>query len=566
MGQIYRRTSRTVIHLGAPLNNGGIAFRALEVLSKLHDQVEAGSLAISDVGLKLYPELYDQVSAGNIKTPNIPEGFMQCFIALHDALVPLITELALAGFCLLPWFTRTWVLQVICSTLLPHRFTVTNERSMQEVSLCKNAIVVCGQNETAWEALAKGLTLHMIRRAPMPALNLTPYAHASILKFIALHKRARSQGQDFDLLSLLNNVRRFKATGDRDKVYGILSLTTSDLGIRPDYSISRDELYTNVAVAIINNSGNLDLLSVPHSPSLFRRRSLSWVPNWGDRLLFPRSLLECGKRNMITSTFKAFCASGEPVLSKIRITTSAVDGRTKPNFVIRGFVFDRVDSLSTLCPDATFSNLENDVLIKNYDGSINLWRCLASLPRWNVTVYRRCIVFLAALRSWRSFLKKNSFYLDSTDSEKRLYAPTGERLADAFVRIFTADTMLPGDNFRTTKLWRWMPSRQHGLWADSKYYGISTLESQSSGARCREATVICLGRRLGSTKNGYFGLLPAGTRKGDAIVLAEGGRVPLVLREVKSKKSWELVGDCYIHGIMYGEAFDSQKCGEMLMI
>ena len=71
-------------------------------------------------------------------------------------------------------------------------------------------------------------------------------------------------------------------------------------------------------------------------------------------------------------------------------------------------------------------------------------------------------------------------------------------------------------------------------------------------------------RRLVRTKKGYLGLAGDVVRVGDLVVLCEGGKLPLVVR--KAGQMQKLVGDCYIHGIMYGEAFEETKCQRMWIV
>ncbi|KAH8747096.1 hypothetical protein F5882DRAFT_231456, partial [Hyaloscypha sp. PMI_1271] len=58
-------------------------------------------------------------------------------------------------------------------------------------------------------------------------------------------------------------------------------------------------------------------------------------------------------------------------------------------------------------------------------------------------------------------------------------------------------------------------------------------------------------RRLIRTQNGYIGLAPRFVRQNDLIALMKGAKTPFILRP--SGRSWKLVGECYINGIMYGE-------------
>jgi len=71
-------------------------------------------------------------------------------------------------------------------------------------------------------------------------------------------------------------------------------------------------------------------------------------------------------------------------------------------------------------------------------------------------------------------------------------------------------------------------------------------------------TAVAFSKRLSNavlcfTTKGYVGLCPNGTVADDEICLLNGGRVPFVLRKGDGE-SYTLVGECYIHGIMHGEA------------
>lgn len=63
---------------------------------------------------------------------------------------------------------------------------------------------------------------------------------------------------------------------------------------------------------------------------------------------------------------------------------------------------------------------------------------------------------------------------------------------------------------------------------------------------------FCLGRRLIATSTGLLGLAPAATQTGDLVVVLLGAPVPHILR--KYEDHYTLVGECYVHGIMGGEA------------
>lgn len=70
-------------------------------------------------------------------------------------------------------------------------------------------------------------------------------------------------------------------------------------------------------------------------------------------------------------------------------------------------------------------------------------------------------------------------------------------------------------------------------------------------------------RRFAMTSRGYYGLVPAKATPGDQIAILKGANYPFVLRA--QGQSWKLVGECYVHGVMNGEAFDATACEEVLI-
>ena len=67
-------------------------------------------------------------------------------------------------------------------------------------------------------------------------------------------------------------------------------------------------------------------------------------------------------------------------------------------------------------------------------------------------------------------------------------------------------------------------------------------------------------RRLAVTISGHLGLVPIAARKGDLVFLFLGGNVPMVLRKTQVGK-YNLIGGCYLHGFMEGEAMEDLDSG-----
>jgi hypothetical protein len=59
---------------------------------------------------------------------------------------------------------------------------------------------------------------------------------------------------------------------------------------------------------------------------------------------------------------------------------------------------------------------------------------------------------------------------------------------------------------------------------------------------------------LCTTVKGFLAAVPCTTKVGDCIAILGGGNLPFVLRPT-GDNHYRLVGPCYVHGIMDGEAF-----------
>jgi hypothetical protein len=101
---------------------------------------------------------------------------------------------------------------------------------------------------------------------------------------------------------------------------------------------------------------------------------------------------------------------------------------------------------------------------------------------------------------------------------------------------------------------------------------LALLPSTYDGGVSRQFYSYCravVNRRLVRSKKGYIGLAPNEVQPGDRIYVVKWSRVPLILRPAASRyffrepslnahPLYELVGDAYVHGIMFGEAFSKK--------
>jgi hypothetical protein len=86
--------------------------------------------------------------------------------------------------------------------------------------------------------------------------------------------------------------------------------------------------------------------------------------------------------------------------------------------------------------------------------------------------------------------------------------------------------------------------------------------AETDNDMCVKMTHFCSGRQLMLTDRGYFGVVPKHAEVGDTVCCFLGAGVPYVLRHVGdcykgTEKSFKLIGESYVYGLMQGEAFES---------
>jgi hypothetical protein len=73
--------------------------------------------------------------------------------------------------------------------------------------------------------------------------------------------------------------------------------------------------------------------------------------------------------------------------------------------------------------------------------------------------------------------------------------------------------------------------------------------------------VLPFSRRLARTVRGLLCLVPLTAQVGDRVMIVKGCPTPLIMRRVlEEEDTFRLVGDTYVHGVMYGEHVATEVC------
>ncbi|KAI1076156.1 HET-domain-containing protein [Whalleya microplaca] len=401
------------------------------------------------------------------------------------------------------WFTRVWV--------------------VQELALAAHATALCGTSSISWTDLINAITAQ-------DHLNLYLADHVRNA-YVFILERARAEwcaGIRRSLLSVLFRYRILHSTDPRDKIFGLSVLTKAELAnvkaLQPDYNIDTAKLYTAVAKEILGHSSDLNILSVPRRLSGMGPPNLpSWVPDWTNtRLTAPLGLANYSDINDL-----AFATSGQ---SEAQFEFGGEDSTI---LGVQGHYVDRIAAVGT--------TMRIDSLPRSDFPGVRIPKCAFVLSEWSQV---------------------------AQISNKRPYV-TGELIRDAFVQTITTESSSESIETlraqldileRDATIARWFSALPKFLpeWLVDKVVYLchailfyDRTDQMTLDFRIHLSSLA--DRRMFRTDKGYIGVGSALAEAGDEIVVVKGAKVPLILRAKGSQ--WTLQGDCYLRGIMQGEAY-----------
>jgi hypothetical protein len=370
----------------------------------------------------------------------------------------------------------------------------------------------------------------------------------SQLVSLDMTRRNYQENVQHDPLYVLMKNRKGSATDPRDHVFALHGFFQSGtLGQRittPRYEDSTTEVYCKVAHFFLEDRHNLDILSITRLHEKPRDETLqdlpTWVPDWtcGD---LPASLLW----NNICPDFPPkqrgmYRASGD---SKY---VPSPDSST-PRLRTEGWMIDEIAEVSELLEP------KEDHMI-----SYNIWKFASELIR------NQRVLF--------------DFEQVAVAGNNLVGYPTGESLLDAYWNTLLGGITYGDPDGMKALFWDWyqgiLPFRMLQLfhldrvWLVTLYlffrgiwrtiFWVLSLSNPLDGNPMKspflQFATLTSHRRMMRSSLGLIGLAPPLAKAGDKVVLAKGGKLPLVLRQ--RGEAWEFIGDSYVHAVMDGKLWD----------
>jgi WD repeat-containing protein 55 len=392
-----------------------------------------------------------------------------------------------------PWFQRVWIIQ--------------------ETVLSADVQLQCGRRNISWLDMST-FAMCMIQH------DLTQYFVSTDNDAGHLSEAGCSRIRMIDRMKGLINVnpaknpflqslveaRGAQATDLRDKVFGIMEMTATT--ITPNYSKAVFEIYTEAARKNIPDRLFNLLCCVDHV--LPNACCPSWVPDWS----IPRQTTSLGYLGAHHGVYEAAKGSGPQIK------------RIGNRLFIAGIVYDTISDISSPA-ESCLKDLPHptsptaDFVIESMRMAIEHCQPYPS----NVGLFDAFWHTLVAGKDESGILKAPSDF------------------AEIFALLIDSAT---GSSPSMPE----QPNRKRRL-------TLENLKIRRPSRTFRQMQIAfeaaVKGRRFGTTRKRYIGLFPRGIRPGDQICILSGGHVPFVVRKWGTNGSFQLMGECYVHGIMDGE-------------
>ena len=464
--------------------------------------------------------------------------------AIDDELLRCITpeQWFMFGLDLMrrPWWRRMWVIQ--------------------EIAVAKRAIVMCGPHVADWKKLENaGIWAQL--------LNTCAYFYTEDeaargdmyfpnVRFKRAYRIKIQTGVPMLLLELLQNNASSKATDPRDIVFSLVGIASDVkaigvqregkwysvfgllrwvwaklkgyLGISKnvhvdeidpnskrrlmcDYNRTPEQIYTDLVHVHVNTHNSLNILSFNSHPKDLTLPS--WVPDW-------------------TSVWKT-CSFVLAPIEHVYPVAPELRNELPTRYTY--------NASAGLDPDFTFvGNDKLHVTGMRFD-------TLRSLGEPDLDCHPPGQTFYLTLMAWRFLALGEAF-----EHEDEEYIAGGTKSL-AFRRSIAADQTIYGarielEAYTFDPLVFFVPATN----SFNESYRREMHDSSKDFRDAERAVYLRTRRRaFFITEKGYFGIGPPGGRDGDCVCLLGGCSVPVVLR--KMGEEWEIVGECFVCGIMDGE-------------
>ncbi|XPT04626.1 hypothetical protein M3J09_013702 [Ascochyta lentis] len=381
---------------------------------------------------------------------------------------------------------------------------------VQEIALCPAATIVMGTWRVPWATIVGALQTYY-RHASSCCADASAVMPAKYTYF-SDHLLFLLQQSDPTGLDYVFRAFRHKLCKDpRDKIYGLLGLLWKNrpVNLRPDYLLPVGKVYLQATEAIIAQSaGDLQFLT-----GLGLNSDCYHLPSWIRNFAAPLTTVKASYEHSRYRRYSYYQASAG-TKSDLSITDGTLG--------LTGVLADRIERVGMSIQDRDWINIWT---------ALQNWADVAGLPALGQDSVHGSL----QQHFWRTIMADVYPRNVSNNSWDRISTPAYVSIEELFLE--TINHLRQGLEPPVTT-------------------PVQALFSATYG------------RAFFRTELGHFGLCFPDACPGDEVWVLAGGRVPFVLRALNEatvpaaqtdtgSKSFKLIGECYLHGFMDGEALST---------
>ena len=458
-----------------------------------------------DKAFKLVTRMTPILAKHGLQAPISPEKLEELGLPPHGS-----KEFdALGAVLKLPWFTRAWV--------------------VQEVGMSTSAVIRCGSISIPWSDFALAVSrLQSGASWQMGALYTYSGSPAERMGQIRSWSLWRHHNNTkADIFKIFSYIKNCEATDPRDKLFAFTNL--ANLKITPDYSLTASFVYIHFACDFVRRALRSDKSTWSHQEQrktphrvisgllcnagkLSQHLDLpSWVPDWS----FGQDSRPLWTSKQLKNDLELAYSAGGDVMGECDL-----DGT---RLRISGILLDTVSQAGR--------------------------------------------VDLSSIRDW-SEKELQARCLDWWNECAAMHMLTPVRYVTGEARIEALkQTLLAGVNYDNEKAsadWALSTYSHFQHYVHQRYKHLLVSKSTTSERNEMSSWPVVstiLGRVFFTTQRGYMGLAPYGVKPGDEVSVMLGCDIPLMLRRQShglNGPEFHLLGECFLHGIMFGEVMRDQ--------
>ena len=380
----------------------------------------------------------------------------------------------------------------------------------QEVVVARRLTMICGEQRSSWSAFFALMVMIVAVAGPGNQARSDELGGAmTFVAFMIPIERMRQGNLPANVSDLLRELARCRncfCTDPRDRLFAVQGLVAEWTWLpRIDYSSNCAEVFTRFSAASAAN-GDLDILG--HAGQHYHQMKdlPSWVPDWTHAKL-PRA---AGFHRDDTASGFASASS--------RSLVRGMDNL----LIVAGFNFD---------------------IIKDVSGHIPEGLSPTEAGQMKMILEERCEVLAGSIQEQTNVGPVEALWytlMFASYFDPALTPPTTfeeSRNWRIRRRLITGQMFTFSDNDECTQL-------------DRKLLKYDNAINWGALFECNQ---LCV------TRKGYVGVVPTNAKPGDRVCIALGCSSPLVLEGKDSKVPSPLRGAAYIHGLMHGEAMDTNQ-------